>query len=610
MDFYSSYKSTPQELLKEMLHFKNKVENTRIDIEDLNIFLAKFEEVKQKLLDNLNLETETSNEALNFYMKEIEIECLFALRKLPIYKYKNQILNSTFENQAVIVTAETGSGKTTQLCQYYLLNSINCNQLVFVTQPRKLAAASVSKRVREELNVDYGMVSTVLDKSELHRLNHSRGIVFLTESCFLNYLLIEIKQGKNLDLCSLLILDEAHERSLEFDVILGLLKKYILPLNSLYFRLIITSATVKVKEFSEFLNGAPIIECKGKCYPVKIHYLSAYDNYFHETLNMVDRVVNGKVQKLNFVNETILVFLTGKEEIHKAKEILKNKLSMHLNKIEIFTLYGRLDSNEQKSALTASKSYLRIVLSTNLAESSLTVPNVSVVIDCGREKIGKYSTAQGLVDISVKHISKTSAIQRAGRAGRVRSGDCYRIYTELEHDQMPDFKDPAILNSHLGILILKFMKYDICDIRNFPLLDMPRIDAIRPSYIELYLLGAFESDKQLRNIKITPLGNLLADLEIEPMLGKMIYHSYMIFGCSEETLTIACVVKSCSYLFEAKDPNLYDLVQSPSDFPVLNRTEMPQILVDLKEIFETNYLLEPELISLGECLMVLLAARQ
>ncbi|CAG9329458.1 unnamed protein product [Blepharisma stoltei] len=600
-----------QKVIHYMDSIKTNVISADLASEEINVFMRNFEEIRDEAiwwLENESRSPESAN-SVDFLVHKLEIEAKLAMRRLPLYKNKNLIIDTARENQCVVVTAETGSGKTTQMPQYFLFNEISNNKLVFITQPRKIAAVSVAKRVQQEL--DGQGVCYILHKSEINKLNYCGGIVYFTENCFLSYLLIEIKSERFMEICQVLILDEAHERSLEFDVILGLIKQYILPRRP-DFRLIITSATVKVDEFSEFLGNCPVIPCSGKCYPVSIHYINSYDNYFNETINVIERVVNGKLIRMKpNTAETLLVFLTGKEELQKGKEILQKNFMKQWNRVEVLTLYGRLSYDDQQDALRGGNhNCIRIVLSTNVAESSLTVPNVSCVIDCGREKVGKYNPAQGLVDISVKNISKTSAIQRTGRAGRVMPGECFRIYTEQEYLEMPDFKDPAILNSNLGIILLKFMKYGISNIYEFPLINKPSAEAIKNSFRDLYLLKAID----YTNKRFVPnsLGEILCGLDIDPLLGKMIYHGGLIMGCSEEATIIGCMMRTCNYFFEKKEPNMYDFMQE-----IRSKIHDPQVQAPenenfgiIKKFFNTNYLLNTHLSGLGDCMLILFASRQ
>ena len=493
---------------------------------------------------------------------------------LPLLKYKNTILDLIKSNQCLILQADTGLGKTTQVPQYLLSDPYFSTHQIYCTQPRKIAAMCVAKRVNEEMQSN--KAKSCLNFIEISSIfNYS--IVYFSESSFLNYLLTEIYNEVPLKSSKVLILDEAHERNIETDVILALIKFYILKKRK-DFKLIITSATLQVETLSNYLN-CPILLCQGSAFPVNEIFLNHYDSYFHETVNLTIRVIQGKLSA-NTNNETILVFLPGYDEINGAKVLISNKIK-HKD-VEILLLYGHLEQNEQFDIINKQNKRIRVVISTNIAESSLTVPGVTCVIDSGREKVASGGQFK---DFRVKFTTKMSAVQRKGRAGRTNPGICYRIYTKQEYDAMELFREPAILRCNIGLLVLKFMKYGILNIESLPLLNHPDHIQTEEANAELLNLNLIQTTT-FSTYKLTEIGKFVLELDINPVIGKFLYSAYRDFQCGDEAAMLSAMLLCVDFIFLR-----YENIENSSD---------------LRE----QYMFTPGLLELGDFVTCLFVFRQ
>ena len=499
----------------------------------------------------------------------------FLSQNLPLLNYRQDILQYLLSNQCLILQADTGLGKTTQIPQYLFLHEYFAGYQIFCTQPRKLAAYCVSKRVNEEFRCS-NIANSCLSHRDLQQIA-STPIVYFSECAFLNYLLTEIYNESPLKTCRALMIDEVHERNVETDVILALVKKYVLPKRP-DFKLIVTSATLQQQVLSSYL-GCSAMTCPGSAYPVKEIFTKKYENYVVEAVNVTARVIQGKMAQ-GLCRETILVFLAGYDEINWARVLLQKRVSSE--EVEVLLLYGHLDFKEQQEIINNQSRNIRVVLSTNIAESSLTVPGVTCVVDAGREKT-VISTQYK--DFRVKFITKMSAVQRKGRAGRTNPGTCYRIFTEEEYGEMEEFREAAILRSNIGLLALKFLHYGIFNIESVPLLDAPDAISIQETYRELFSLNMVELS-EFNTHKITSIGRFVLDLDIMPMLGKFIYHSYKKYECGDEATMLSAMLLCV-------------------DFPYLRR-ESVEDEVDLRD----KYLFSPGLVELGDLIGALFIFRQ
>ena len=532
------------------------------------------------------------------------VESRQALRKLPLYKHKAEILAAVSSHSVVVLKSSTGSGKTTQLPQYLAGRGV-----VVCSQPRKLAATNVGQRVRTEVG-ETATVNSVLHAEELP--SQPRGLLFTTERALLNVLLDSIEKQKWLDWIDVLILDEAHERSIDCDVILGLVKESVLPRRP-NFRLVVTSATVDVSKLQAFLPQAQVLEFLDSCYPVHVQYVSEYLSYFSATRQELDEVINDKLKE--GCTDTVLVFLTGLDEILQMHDYFLRLYSeeAQAGRLLLQTLHGRLSYSEQSEIVNLpSSSSLRVIFSTNVAESSVTVSGVTTVIDCCRQKVRRYNNQRGVLEDKVVLISKDSATQRAGRCGRTGPGICIRIMTLPEFETLQPCREPMILQSHLGLIILKFTKYKLRNLADFPMQDNPPYQDVLKHLSELLALGALTAEEEL---EVAPLGHFILSLEIEPTYGKLLS------GCAGhiEMLSLVSIVKNGSYVFERFDlPTLEEreVVQSvindllDSVFTVCGVPTIDSPQATLLKSLQSVYLQTNPLVEMGDVFLYLFVYRQ
>ncbi|WP_028455595.1 ATP-dependent RNA helicase HrpA [Chitinilyticum litopenaei] len=427
---------------------------------------------------------------------------------LPVNQKKDDLLAAIAANQVVIVCGETGSGKTTQLPKLCLELGRGVHGLIGHTQPRRLAARSVAQRIAEELHSEPGQLVGYKVRFT-DRTGPNSYIKLMTDGI----LLAETLSDKFLAAYDTLIVDEAHERSLNIDFLLGYLKQLLPRRPDL--KVIITSATIDAERFSKHFGGAPVIEVSGRTYPVEVRYapLQARDEDDAE-IEMEEAVVNA-VENLwaRDGNGDVLVFLPGEREIREtAEELRKAKL----RDAEILPLFARL-SNEDQQRIFRRSNGRRIVLATNVAETSLTVPGIRYVIDTGLARVNRYSPRAKVEQLQVEKISQASANQRAGRCGRVASGICVRLYGEDDFKARAAFTDPEIVRSSLAAVILRMAALKLGRVDDFPFLEAPSGRLIADGYAQLRELGAVDESDTL-----THTGEQLARLPVDPRLGRML----------------------------------------------------------------------------------------
>jgi len=423
--------------------------------------------------------------------------------ELPITAHVQEIARAIHEHQVIVIAGETGSGKTTQLPKIALAMGRGLSARIGVTQPRRIAATSVAQRVAKELDVQLGKeVGYKIRFSD--RTSPATYVKFMTDGI----LLAEIQGDPSLRAYDTIIIDEAHERSLNIDFLLGYVARLVQKRKDL--RVIISSATLETERFSAFLGGAPIIEVSGRAYPVEVIYREAQKN---ET-DVVDFVSNciEEITELD-AREDILVFLPGEREIRETMTELE---SHGLPRTVLLPLYGRLPQADQQRVF-APMPERRIVLATNVAETSLTIPGIVYVVDTGLARVNRYHPRTGVTSLQIESISRASAEQRKGRAGRVRSGVCFRLYEQKDFESRPAYTDPEILRVGLAGVILQMKSLGIGDIREFPFLDPPPKKAIEEGYRVLEELSAIDEQGEL-----TEIGKRLARLPLDPRLGRMI----------------------------------------------------------------------------------------
>jgi ATP-dependent helicase HrpA len=453
---------------------------------------------------------------------------------LPIAAKRDEIKAAISKHQVVVIAGETGSGKTTQLPKICLELGRGVHGLIGHTQPRRLAARSVATRVAEEIGTPLGELVGYQVRFE-DQSNERSLIKLMTDGI----LLAETQHDRYLEKYDTIIVDEAHERSLNIDFLLGFLKTLLLRRPDL--KLIITSATIDLQRFSEHFGGAPIVEVSGRTFPVDTWYrpLAAEQdeegNRVEEDLS-VDQAILATLDEISAFEKAegkrpgdVLVFLPGEREIRDAAEVLR-KANLRLT--EVLPLYARLTPAEQQK-IFAPMGARKIVLATNVAETSLTVPGIRYVIDSGTARISRYSYRAKVQRLPIEAISQASANQRKGRCGRVEPGICIRLYSEEDFIGRPAFTDPEILRTNLAAVILQMLHLRLGEIDAFPFIEPPDGKAISDGFNLLQELSAVNREGQL-----TPLGRQLARLPVDPRLGRMVLEGAK-QGSLDEILIIA-----------------------------------------------------------------------
>jgi len=443
--------------------------------------------------------------------------------RLPINQRRSEIEQAIAEHQVVIICGETGSGKTTQLPQICLQLGLGVRGMIGHTQPRRIAARAVASRLRSELNDSNRR--QVGYKIRFSDHSHPDAYIKLMTD---GILLAETQGDRLLEQYEVIIVDEAHERSLNIDFLLGYLQR-ILPQRP-DLKVIITSATIDPERFARQFNDAPIIEVSGRTYPVEIRYRPLLsEDEDQRDLDMQEAIIAAVDELCTEGSGDILVFLSGEREIRDSAEALRKH---KLRDTEVIPLYARLSAAEQNRVFQGH-SGRRIVLATNVAETSLTVPGIRYVIDTGLARISRYSHRSKVQRLPIEKISRASAAQRAGRCGRVSAGICIRLYDEEDFLNRSEFTDPEILRTNLAAVILQMCALRLGEVADFPFIDPPDRRLINDGFKLLFELGAVEASH-----RITALGKQLARLPIDPRLGRMILAGRD-QGALEEVLIIA-----------------------------------------------------------------------
>ncbi|HYG55604.1 MAG TPA: ATP-dependent RNA helicase HrpA [Burkholderiales bacterium] len=443
---------------------------------------------------------------------------------LPINARRDEIREAIEKHPVVIVCGETGSGKTTQLPKILLeyMGGMGMRGRIGHTQPRRIAARSVATRIAEELGTELGEV--VGFKVRFHdKLSPRSAIKLMTDGI----LLAETQGDRDLSEYGAIILDEAHERSLNIDFLMGYLRTLSERRPDL--KILITSATIDAERFSRHFGNAPVIEVSGRLYPVEVRYRPVAGDEEDTTRDEEEQALVDAVEELCREGEgDILVFLPGEREIRDAAEVLRKK---HV-KAELLPLYSRLSAAEQDRVFKSANER-RIVLATNVAETSLTVPGIRYVIDTGTARVKRYSYRNKVEMLRVEPVSQAAARQRAGRCGRVANGVCIRLYSEEDYEKRPPFTDPELLRSSLASVILRAKSLRLGEVEEFPFLDRPSPRAIADGYDLLSELGAVDESRNL-----TAVGEELARLPLDPRVGRMLIAARD-EKCLEQVLVIA-----------------------------------------------------------------------
>lgn len=518
------------------------MENPDLDIKALRLRLP---DVRSRDLPRLRarLKRARSGEALQRLRVDIEASVAARLRRrdllptprfdaaLPISNEADRIVALIRDHPVIVVAGETGSGKTTQLPKLALAAGRGAAGLIGCTQPRRIAARSAARRVAEELGSPLG-TQVGFQVRFSGQVGDDTLIKFMTDGI----LLAETQSDRGLYAYDTIIVDEVHERSLNVDFLLGYLRQ-LLPRRP-ELRLIITSATLDTARFSEFFGGAPVVAVEGRGFPVEVRYLPQDAEDARGGRGLLDAIAAAcdQITSEDPLGD-ILVFLSGEREIRDAHHWLERR---GYRETEVLPLYARLSNRDQDRVFHPGPKR-RIVLATNVAETSLTVPRIRYVVDPGTARVSRYSPRQQVQRLQVEPISQAAAEQRKGRCGRIAPGVCYRLYEEADFQTRPAFTDPEILRASLAGVILRMLALRLGDIDAFPFLDPPQPRAIGDGFQQLLELGAIDEERQL-----TGIGRSLARLPIDVQLGRMLVEAQRL-GCVAEI----CVIAS---FLSAQDP--------------------------------------------------------
>ncbi|KAJ8451447.1 hypothetical protein Cgig2_017838 [Carnegiea gigantea] len=510
------------------------------------VFEDQIDFIKASVMEGDKIEDEMLTESLEESKANFTLEKLKEERKtLPIYPYRDELLKAVRDHQVLIIVGETGSGKTTQIPQYLHEDGYTKVGKIGCTQPRRVAAMSVAARVSQEMGV---------------KLGHEVGYSIRFEDCtsyktVLKYmtdgmLLREFLGEPDLAGYSVIMVDEAHERTLSTDILFGLVKDVARFRPDL--KLLISSATLDAEKFSDYFDSAPIFKIPGRRYPVEIHYTKAPEADYLDAA-----IVTALQIHVTQPPGDILVFLTGEEEIETAEEILKHRtrgLGTKIAELMICPIYANLPTDMQAKIFEPTPEGARkVVLATNIAETSLTIDGIKYVIDPGFCKMKSYNPHTGMESLLVTPISKASANQRAGRSGRTGPGKCFRLYTAYNyyHD-LEDNTVPEIQRTNLVNVVLTLKSLGIHDLLNFDFMDPPPSEALLKALELLYALGALNKLGEL-----TKVGRRMAEFPLDPMLSKMIVASDK-YKCSEEIITIAAMLSiGNSIFYRPKDKQVH-----------------------------------------------------
>ena len=464
--------------------------------------------------------------------------------QLPVSAHRDDLLAVIRDHQVVVVAGETGSGKTTQLPKLCLELGRGVRGAIAHTQPRRIAARTVAQRIADELDVPLGGAVGYAVRFE-DRGSEDTLVRLVTDGL----LLAEIRRDPLLRRYDTVIVDEAHERSLNIDFLLGRLHR-ILPRRP-DLKLVITSATIDPERFSEHFGGAPIVEVSGRTYPVEVRYRPPQGD--EEPLDALADTVE---ELLAERDGDVLAFFSGEREIRDAAELLTGRLGAG---VEVLPLYSRLAAADQQKVFGRKKSRQprRVVLATNVAETSLTVPGIRFVVDTGLARISRYSTRLKVQRLPVEPISRASADQRKGRCGRVADGICVRLYSEEDFDARPEFTEPEVLRTNLASVILQMAALGLGDVEAFPFLQAPDRGQVRDGVALLEELRALDPSA---GEPLTALGRKLARLPIDPRLGRMVLEADRL-DCAREVIVIAAALS----------------IQDPRERPAEQRVQADQL---------------------------------
>src|ERR1700760_3771615 len=464
--------------------------------------------------------------------------------QLPVSARHDDLLAAIRDHQVVVVAGETGSGKTTQLPKLCLELGRGVRGAIAHTQPRRLAARTVAQRIAYELDVPLGAAVGYAVRFD-NRGSEDTLVRLVTDGL----LLAEIRRDPLLKRYDTIIVDEAHERSLNIDFLLGCLHR-ILPRRP-ELKLIITSATIDPERFSEHFGGAPIVEVSGRTYPVEVCYRPP-----REDEELLDALADTVEELLAERDGDVLAFFSGEREIRDAAELLTGRLGPS---VEVLPLYSRLAAAEQQKVFgrRSGRQPRRVVLATNVAETSVTVPGIRFVVDTGLARVSRYSTRLKVQRLPIEQISRAAADQRKGRCGRLADGICVRLYSEEDFNARPEFTDPEVLRTNLASVILQMASLGLGDVEAFPFLQAPDRRQVRDGVALLHELRALDPSAAE---PLTPLGRKLAWLPIDPRFGRMVLEAGTVH-CVREVIVIAAALS----------------IQDPRERPAEQRAQADQL---------------------------------
>ncbi len=445
---------------------------------------------------------------------------------LPIVAKKDEIIKAISENRVVIISGETGSGKTTQIPKFCLAAGRGIDGKIGCTQPRRIAAITVSQRIAEELGEEIGK-SVGYKIRFTDQTGENTYIKIMTDGI----LLAETHGDKYLNEYDTIIVDEAHERSLNIDFVLGILKTLLYKRKNL--KLVITSATIDTEKFSKAFDNAPVIEVSGRMYPVDVRYLQdlhGFEKTENTSENDEQTHVELAVRAIERLQQEgdILVFMPTEQDIRETCELLEGR---NFTGVNILPLYARLSASEQSRVFSQTRGR-KIVVATNVAETSITIPGIKYVIDTGLARISQYLPGTRTTSLPVVPVSRSSADQRKGRCGRVANGICIRLFSEKDYESRSLFTPPEILRSNLAEVILRMISLNLGDIWNFPFIDPPSPRLIKDGFDLLTELGAIRSQESedrrqnsdassqqqpaAKKIQLTEKGKIMARMPLDP----------------------------------------------------------------------------------------------
>ncbi|MEW2176106.1 ATP-dependent RNA helicase HrpA [Streptomyces sp. NPDC005406] len=484
-------------------------------------------EAQQTVLDEIA--AQATKAAGRLALRAGRMPALSYPEQLPVSQKKDEILEAIRDHQVVIVAGETGSGKTTQIPKICMELGRGVRGMIGHTQPRRIAARTVAERIAEELSTPLGeAVGWKVRFTD--QVNQDATFVKLMTD---GILLAEIQTDRELLAYDTIIIDEAHERSLNIDFLLGYLARLLPKRPDL--KVVITSATIDPERFARHFGEAPIVEVSGRTYPVEVRYRPLLEEDSEDSDRDQITAICDAVDELQSEGPgDVLVFLSGEREIRDTADALGKR---NLRHTEVLPLYARLSHAEQHRVFQRHTGR-RIVLATNVAETSLTVPGIKYVIDPGNARISRYSHRTKVQRLPIERISQASANQRKGRCGRTSDGICIRLYSEDDFLTRPEFTDPEILRTNLASVILQMTAAGLGDIEKFPFIDPPDHRNIRDGVQLLQELGALDPEEKDPKKRLTPLGRKLSQLPVDPRLARMVIEADR-NGCVREVMVIA-----------------------------------------------------------------------